>query len=244
MNYSDKILDLLSGNLSEEETILFQKEMANNEELKQEVAFQKGLMEIIDMGDDDTREFRNELKSIGKEFLAEQKPKVFMRPTYWLAAASVTTILTITSLLGLFNNKGANTEQLFVEYYQPYKLNLDVRGEDNKLNDIDKAIQLYENGNVTSALHEFERLEADNTELAGFFSSLCYLELGRIDQCKEKLKFIQKQAIFYAEDIDWYLSLCYLKKNEISSAKDILSQIIASNNQYSNDASDIYDKLK
>jgi len=242
MDYSEKILDFFSGDISEKDRNLLIQELENNEDLQADFRLQKEILHAIEQGDDDTLDFRSQLKEIGNEFIQEKRGKFHIRPAYWLAAASVISILTVSTFLGLFRNDPYMGDQLFMEYYQPYGVDIKVRGE-HHYSALDRAISLYQAGNMASALSEFERLELENSELSGFFSALCQIELGNIKPAEKELESISKKAIFYADHINWYLSLCYLKQEEISKAKAKLEDLSKGDNTYSQRASEILKKL-
>lgn len=243
MDYNEKMLDLFSGDLQEEEKKLLIQEYENNEEFQEDLKLQQEILYTIERGDDETIDFRNQLNDISNDFLSEKEPKRRINPSYWLAAASVIVVLGISSYLGLFRNNEYTGSQAFMEYYEPYGADLSVRGESH-YNKLDKAISFYQDGNMALAISEFERLEKENAELAGFFTALCQMELGEISQAKNELERIGKNAIFYSDDIQWYLSLCYLKDNETNKASKILDDIANNNNQYSDKAKEILKKLK
>ncbi len=243
MDYNEKMLDLFSGDLSEEDKKLLGEEYSNNEEFQEDLKLQEEILYAIEKGDDETLEFRNQLNDISNDFLSEQEPKHRINPSYWLAAASVIVVLGISSYLGLFSGGEYAGSQAFMEYYEPYGADMNVRGEGH-YNKLDKAINFYQDGNMALAITEFERLEKENAELAGFYTALCHMELGEIDQAKAELKRIDQNAIFYSDHIQWYLTLCYLKDNETSSAKKLLQKIAKSKNQYAHKAEEILKKLK
>ncbi len=243
MDYNDKFLDLLSGDISEEDENKLIEELERNPELQSEFRLQKEVLNTICMGDDDTLKFRDQLRSIGNEFLNEKKKSnLRIRPGYWVAAASVITLFAISTFLGLFRNDPYSGDQLFMEYYQPYSVDNYIRGGMN-LNNLDKAINLYQSGNTIAALDEFKRLTLENSELSGFFTALCQIELGNIEEASKELEIISTSSIFYADHINWYLSLCYLKLDQTSEAKSKLSEIVASGNVYSPKAVEILNKL-
>lgn len=242
MDYNDKILELFSGDLSKEERDELSAEVGNNEQLLEDLKLQQEVLFAIENGDDDTLDFRQQLKDIGQEFVAEQDKRHRIHPGVWMAAASVVVVLGLASLLGLFQSSEYSGSYAFSEYYEPYGTDMVVRGEGH-FNQLDKAIGFYQNGNMALALSEFERLERENIELSGFFSALCYMEMGDFDKAKGILNGISNDAIFYSDQINWYLALCYLKDNEESKAEVLLHEVVKGNNQYSAKASEILKKL-
>nr|WP_319399911.1 tetratricopeptide repeat protein [uncultured Carboxylicivirga sp.] len=242
MDNNDRFLDFLSGELSEENQKKLAEELNDDKDLYEEFELQKEILHTIKMGDDDTMDFRNQLKDIGAEFMEEKKSAFRIRPAYWIAAASVITLLSVSTFLGLFRSDRYVGDQMFMEYYEPYGLDINVRG-DSESSDIDNAISLYQSGNTDNALEEFEKLKMDNTELSGFFSALCQIELGNIDKAERELEAISTDAVFYSDHINWYLALCYLKQEKMPEAKEKFDEITKGNNQYAKRASRILKKL-
>lgn len=242
MDYNDRILDFLSGDISKEDQKKLAEDLNNNDDLQEDFKLQKEILHTIKMGDDDTLDFRSQLKDIGGEFLNEKNSRLRIRPAYWLAAASVITLLSVSTFLGLFRSDKYVGDQMFLEYYEPYGINIQIRG-DHAEEDITKAISLYQAGNTEKALKEFERLKIENSEMSGFFLALCEIELGNIEEAQKELEKIGKNAIFYSDHINWYLSLCYLKQEEISKAKTMFEEIAKGNNEYSDKAARILKKL-
>nr|WP_321407961.1 hypothetical protein [uncultured Carboxylicivirga sp.] len=243
MDYNDRFLDFLSGELSDEDQNKLTEELNNDKELQKELLLQKEILQTIKMGDDDTMDFRSQLKDIGNDFLEEKKSTFRIRPMYWIAAASVITIFSISTFLGLLSNDRFMGDQMFMEYYEPYGININVRGNSD-FTEIDRAIDLYQSGNTKSALDEFQRLKIDNSEMSGFFSALCQIELGNIIEAERELELISKDAVFYSEHIDWYLSLCYLKQEKLPEAKALFQHIAEGNNEYADKAIRILKKLR
>ena len=242
MDYNDRVLDFLSGDISEEDQKKFAEDLNNNDELQEDFKLQKEILHTIKMGDDDTLDFRSQLKDIGSEFLNEKNSRFRIRPAYWVAAASVITLLSVSTFLGLFRSDKYVGDQMFLEYYEPYGINIQVRG-DHAEEDVSKAISLYQAGNTEKALKEFERLKIENSEMSGFFLALCEIELGNIEEAQKELEKISNNAVFYSDHINWYLSLCYLKQEEISKAKALFEEIAMGNNEYADKAARILNKL-
>lgn len=242
MDYNDKVLDLFSGDISAEDKRRLEEEFVNNSDFQEDLKLQQEILYTLEQGDDETLDFRSQLKDLGTEFLSEKESKFRINPSYWLAAASVIVVLGISSYLGLFTNNDYSGSQAFMEYYEPFGADINVRGESH-YNKLDKAFSFYQEGNMALAISEFEQMEKENAELAGFFTALCHIELGEIDQAKSELKRIGENSIFYADHINWYLSLCHLKNNDTSNAKKLLNKIANSNNQYASKADEILKKL-
>lgn len=243
MDYNDKILGLFSGDLQSDERKELSLACANEAEVQEDLKLQQELLFAISNGEDDVVDFRNQLEEIGNDFLDDNEKPRRLIPAYWAAAASVIIIIGLVSYLGLFSNEYYTGDYAFSKYYEPFGSSMTVRGE-GRSSQLENAVALYQVGKLTESLQIFEKLKSDNRELASFFSGLCYLELGMIDKAADELTGIKKEAVFYAEHIDWYLALCYLKQEQLDKAKALLKDMAAGNKEYSEKAKDILDKMK
>ncbi len=243
MDYNDKILGLFSGDLKSQERRELNLACASDSELQEDLKLQQELLFTIRDGEDDIVDFRSQLKGIGADFLEEEERPRRLLPAYWAAAASIIIIIGLVSYLGLFSNDYYTGDYAFSKYYEPFGASMTVRGE-GRSSQLETAIAYYQEGKLSESLQIFEKLKSDNIELASFFSGLCYLELGMIDKAADELISVKKEAVFYAEHIEWYLALCYLKQEQLLKAKTLLSEVAESNNQYSENAKAILDKMK
>jgi len=243
MDYNDKILGLFSGDLESHERKELSLACATEAEVQDDLKLQQELLFAISNGEDDVVDFRNQLKDIGDDFLDHREKPRRLIPAYWAAAASVIIVIGLVSYLGLFSNEYYTGDYAFSKYYEPFGSSMTVRGE-GRSSQLENAVSFYQEGKLTEALQIFEKLKSDNRELASFFSGLCYLELGMIDKAADELTGVKEESVFYAEHIDWYLALCYLKQEQLVKAKTVLKNVANGNNQYSEKAKDILDKMK
>jgi hypothetical protein len=86
-------------------------------------------------------------------------------------------------------------------------------------------------------------LRDENEELAGFFTALCFMEMGDIKEAQQQLRSTQEVAIFYEEQIKWYMALCHLKLDEYAQAELLLTQLQTTSNKYSNQAEELLSKV-
>jgi len=245
MDYNKKILQFFTDELSQEQRQELAFEVSSDSNVAEDLKLQQEVLYAIANIEEDNSEFRKQLQDIGKEFmdeeLEEKRPSI--RINYWLAAASVIVVIGLGSYLGLLRDSNYTGGQAFVEYYSPYGTDLTVRGHEQSDLFV-KAIQSYQTGDITVAIESFEALSDDNEELAGFFLGLCQIELGNIELAKQELLATKEGAIFYADQIDWYLALCYIKQQEYNQAELLLTQIMTGGNQYADNAKELLEKLK
>ncbi len=246
MDYNKKILQFFTGELSQEQRKELALEVTSDATVAEDMKLQQEVLYTIANNKEDDLDFRKQLQSIGDEFLEEEQnnvKKLSFGINYWLAAASVVVVIGVGTYLGLIRNPGYSGNQVFIEYYTPYGTDLTVRGrEDSDL--FVKAIESYQAGDIAVALETFEALMYDNEELAGFFLGLCQIELGNFELAKQQLKETKEKAIFYEDQIEWYLALCYIKEQEYNEAELLLTKITTSGSQYAIEAKEILDKIE
>lgn len=243
MDYNDKILGLFSGELNSKERKELGLACAHSSEVQEDLKLQQELLFTISNGEDDVVDFRSQLKEIGDDFLQTNERPRKLIPLYWAAAASVIIVIGLAGFLGLFSNNSYSGDYAFSKYYEPFGASMTVRG-DGRSSQVENAIGLYQDGKLTESLQIFERLKPDNTELAGFFAGLCYMEMGMLDQATNELYSVREDAVFYADHIDWYLALCLLKQEQMTKAKLLLQSLAKGENQYSANAKEILEKIK
>ncbi|WP_430814468.1 hypothetical protein [Carboxylicivirga sp. RSCT41] len=243
MDYNKKILEFFTNELSPEERQEVKLEMANNPDFNEDMKLQQEILYTVANHKNEDLEFRKQLEEISEEFLAEEEKRNNpFKMNYWLAAASVIVVIGLGSYLGLLKDNSYTGAQAFVEYYTPYGADMTVRGgEQSTLFDV--ALKQYQAGDMNAAIGSFNELGEENEELAGFFTALCYLEMGDIEKAKLQLQSTQEIAIFYEEQIKWYMALCHLKLEEFDKAELLLTQLQTSGNKYSTQAEEVLDKM-
>lgn len=244
MDYNKRILQFFTNELDPSQRAELKLELANNDELKEDLRLQQELLYTIANHEQDYSDFKNQLNEISKEFLAEGEvsTKPSFRINYWLAAASVAVVIGLGSYLGLLRDVSYSGSEAFVEYYSPYGANMTVRGGEQS-SVFNSAFEYYQSGDIQKAIKSFQELRTENEELAGFYTGLCYLEVGNISEAQKELEATREIAIFYEEQVNWYLALCYLKLEENSKAELLLTQIMTGNSKYSDNAKSILDKM-
>ncbi|MBK3518395.1 tetratricopeptide repeat protein [Carboxylicivirga marina] len=243
MDYNKKILQFFTNELSSEQREDLKLEMASDSGVNEDMKLQQEVLFSIANQGDGFDDFKKQLNEIGQEFLEEQDEKRnSFKINYWLAAASVIVVIGLGSYLGLLRDASYTGGQAFVEYYSPYGTDMTVRGgEESSL--FNRALESYQSGDIDAAIVSFKELSHENEELAGFFTGLCYMEMGNLELAKSQLQSTQEIAIFYEEQIKWYLSLCHIKLEEYEPAELLLTQLQTSGNSYSTKAKELLDKI-
>ncbi len=243
MGYNKKILQFFTNELDPSQRAELKLEMANNHELNEDLKLQQELLYTIANQEEDYSDFKKQLNDIGSEFLNEEEvKKPSFKINYWLAAASVIVVIGLGSYLDLLRDGTYTGSEAFVEYYSPYGANMTVRGGEQS-GVFNTAFEQYQSGDIQNAIGSFNELRTENEELAGFYTGLCYLEMGNIQDARKELEATSEISIFYEEQVKWYLALCYLKLEDYKEAELLLTKIMTSNSKYSEEAKLILDKL-
>lgn len=224
LKYTKKIEAYLSGELSDYDKRIFEKELTNNFELKEEyesvIAADK-LMDIFASG--------KQMELI-KAPQKERKIYFSTRKTL-LYAASV--LLIISASTFWFANANLSNTQLALSNYNNNKPNLNlIRTQTNNNNQsqeiLDNAITAYYTSNFekTIRLLDSTSIKSNNLDVT-FILGCSNFELGKIDKAIEAFKKVSESETTHlrSQRSEWYLSLAYIYNDDLSAAIDILNDI-------------------
>jgi hypothetical protein len=258
----EKIIRYLDGEMNGEEKQLFEQELVGDKSLKQSTL----LMEEIDRAihDDEVFAFQAKLKETQELYNAINKqdyvvdadsPKEISeksRINWKYALSAAISLLIVVSTIWINFSQSSN-DKIFASYYHRYEANYEGNEVNNRaagvshLSLLINAVQLYDQGNFTSALKQFDeiiKIDADNL-VAHFFIGLVSIENKNYDKAIENLLYvINKKDVAYVEHSEWYLALCYLKKDQTAQALTVLTRIANSNSYYKSKALDLLKKLQ
>jgi hypothetical protein len=213
--------------LSEEEKLLFESYLANDEDFKKTFEFEKNIKNSLHFLERDA--LKNRLKSF------EEKPQsktVSLKKWYWMSAGAA--VMAIGLFLWLSFENQANSQELYLSYYQSYPnvVSPVVRGK-NTQDEKTKAFEIYEQEKYKEASTLFRQLyEKTKAEYALFYESQCYFALDDTKQGIELLEnatFTDEKYPFRTQQ-QWYLALGYLKLGQVEKAKKYLQVLINYNN--------------
>jgi tetratricopeptide (TPR) repeat protein len=260
MEQLEKIIKYLDGELIGEEKQTFEQELENNLSLKQTIALVKEVDQTL--SDENLLNYVDELKkvqaNVNAEMLADTSGSEVMdnshRHKIWpmhhwkmLAAASITLFITVSLFFYMNYSKPLN-DKVFNRFYERYEASLLTRSAvPSDVNDLIKAIQLYDKGDYTDAIAQFELIikkDATNTA-AHFFIGVSFIETKNFSKAIENLSFVIAQNdTAFIEHAEWYLALCYIKTNQINCATVILNKIANGKTYYKLPANDVLKSLK
>jgi hypothetical protein len=238
MNRVDQIIRYLSGELTEEESGAFEKEMSGDKRLREEFdnisTAYKLIRDQIRQRDEDA--FRSRLKEVIKASSnAGKRAAPGKRPRWYLflsMAASVAILLAII----LMNR---DPEQLYRAYYHPGKDPVILAFEQDTRGDAPSAISLFGQGKYEATLRitaEMLELEPGN-QLALLFHLLAAMELGQAEDALERVEATKIDTLDVpGQSITWYHALANMKSGHTDQAINCLNALAVQPGPYRSDA--------
>ncbi|MBQ0734341.1 hypothetical protein [Aquimarina celericrescens] len=228
----EKIEAYLNNMLSQDEVLAFEKEMANNIELQNEVEKHRSLHQTL--SDQDTLAFKEKLVTISKKIKKEEKHSVSRSffSSNWRIAASIAIILGIGSFFWYTFNSQNRTQELYAAYYQPFPAEDITRGETNI--DLQEVLKSYTNQEYKKVIEALERQPNINDQYKLYLGN-SYINIDLEQKAIHQFNNISRDSRYY-ENSRWYLSLTYLKLAKIKKITPLLDEIIQYDGIYKNDA--------
>ena len=258
---SDRVMNYLDGNMSNNELLDFEKECKTNPELKEMVGTMKAMdvvlnddsWYIIDKNSEEVKAvsplFREEsLESFSKKVKASEKRyrnnnglKSLLKYVSGIAA-----ILLITFGVKYYIGFNTPSDELFDTYYNTRDLPSFTLKNDNT-STIIKAEALFKEGNYTDALELFDLITGDESKNPGIYiyKALCYLNLKQYDDALKYLDLLEKSNTIDYHKAYWFKTLLYLKQDKKESAIKSLNKLLENKNNFNyQKALKLYDQLK
>jgi len=229
----------LSGELSGDVLSSFEKQMAENVELREDVKLQKQLN--VTLKGKGVHQLREVLKEVDQNWRSPEIGilKKLRSSTIIRISALAASILLFALAYQLFTApKNDTNSQLFADNFQPYQMVLSQRNETtDSPRDIllNNSILAYQQKNYQEAVIGFQKLnELDNNNTAyPFYLGLSELALENSDEAIKVLgQVLEKNHHLFMEQSRWYLALAYLQKGEMESAISQLELIPSENYKY------------
>lgn len=221
---SGRIQAYLDGELQPEDRAAFEKELADNPALREELQLQEEAHLLLKHG---VREqSRREVSDLfAEEFPETRKPSAFP----WFRVAAAVLVLAVSIPLGIFFFKGPSHSDLFDSYFQPMEDRITTMGGPSAVDVFQKGLSAYNQEEFTSAIEWFDKVPSGDSlyDYALLYSGNARLAQGKAKKALEEfMRIKEEKGGFPAEARTWYLALCYLKLEQADSARVLLDQII------------------
>jgi tetratricopeptide (TPR) repeat protein len=164
---------------------------------------------------------------------------------YYIAAAAVLAGL----VFGVYTFvKPVSPQQLASQYVQEHLQTLGVTMS-SRSDSLQTGLRLYNDGNTTGALLEFEKIiQSDTTNFtAKKDAGLAALRLKEYDKALHWFESLETYTLLYANPAQLYLALTLMERNQSgdeTKAKQILQQIVQSDGEGKETAMEWLKKLK
>jgi len=226
MEEEQRIMDFLSGAMTESEKQLFLKEIDSNEELKAEVEHYRHIRNMLN---DD----RTQFSAAVSEIISENQP-IKRRPIYWVAA-SVSVLITLLAIY-LWKQDADSVTLLADQYLEPHKDILTSRSG----NEFEIDLSSYKNGNYQQAAIDLQKqLDESYQPVKALYLGISYLLSDNPNRANEVLTMIEKDQVVFSDDVNWYQSLALIKLNQMEEAKTLLNMLIEEQTIYRKKAEEL-----
>ncbi len=250
----EEIEKYLDGTLQGADLKNFQERLETDKALAQRVDLIKNI--DLSIGDEKAVALQKQTMDFGAEFFTETPPqesKVKRIPFYRRPLAIAAGFLLVVALLFLvqqqFNSGALSGQDLFAAYYSPYQASNVTRGNQPDANIFEQGIQQYQTQNYTQAIQSLQEfLSANNNDLqASFYLGHAFLNEAppKLKEAEEAFqKIIQDGKSILVPKSKWYLALIYLRQEELAKAKDLLQELVQSqDNKVAAQAKDLLTKF-
>lgn len=235
----EKIELYLDGELKGEELALFEKQLKEDDELKQQVDLYKTIeneMKQRTSGSKEEEDLKKSLSDLGKKyFAAGTTAKVI--PLYqkrkWLYVAAAAVLLIMAGGYWYFFSGHKNNDTLYAQYaaHQPLSLQRDSKDTARLLQDAIKAFNAGNYAEALTGLNAYLQTDSSDAELL-LAKNICLTETGSYDEAIDGFnKLMNKNEIFKYQAV-WYKALAYLKQDKKAECKETLESIPANADTY------------
>lgn len=218
-----QLQDYIAKKLSDEETVAFEKELASNQDLQNDLALLQDIEK--EMTNRDLIAFKKKIgKIVEKEPVQSRKTKkVVIFPKRILALAASFLLIGLVGWWILFNDSSINEEYLALanENFIHYPAQQASRGVTSEK----EIYSIYEEKAYDKAATQLEKYSLNNQdEEAQLFAGIAYLGNNQPQKAIELLKSLPDTPYFINKK-QYYLGLAYLKINNKEEAVNAFMQI-------------------
>lgn len=228
MKREEDINNYLHGRLSEEDRVLFEKEMVNDLSLRNQVLEIETI--INGVKESERQELKERLKVLknSTESINNKKKIKKLKPYYLLvAAASVIGIIMLTN--SVFFNTNKSTDELYADYFKIYPNTMQpVIRDANSIDPTTKAFIAYEAGNFKEASILFsESVKVETNSDLSFYYAMSLLNERKYNKSLVILNnLISDNKSSYILEIYWYSALLEFKIGNKEKAIELLDLLI------------------
>lgn len=252
-NNIEKIEAYLNGELNQEERTFFEAQLKTDTTLASEMELYQRVDQVL--ADDSALAFQKLTEQAGANFFTQKTTNATIRklPFYrrpLAIAASITLLVACGFLWWMTNSTGTlSNDELFAANYESYAFSNTVRGNDDPVTPYEQAVLAYQNKDWTKATSLFSNVleEEPSNASAAFGLGNAYLAIQPADLDAAALHFqqvIDDGKSLLVDKAKWYLALIRIKQGDITTAKQLLEQLLQSEEkQLANKAQTLIDKL-
>jgi hypothetical protein len=248
-NY-DIIDQYLRGELEGEALQDFEKQLAENKKLANEVALYKNMDEEMLLhfkGKDNEEQLRNNLQNLNKKhFFDTPKSKVIPFNKWWLATAAAVVIGLIVLVVNPFSTTTAfNSQALYAQYTSSIEALPTVERGNDTDSLLVEATNLYNQKNYTKALPILLEVvsKKQNEKQLLLAAGICSLKTEKLDTALAIFNTLSAEQTVFKDKATWYKALIFLKQNKLTDAYNVL-QLIATNADDYEAAKELMEKIK
>ena len=205
--------------MSDTEKRWFQKELENNEKLRNEVELRKDTDEVLK--NQNVVLLRNKLFEIEKRRQENIPVKKSKKHIYIKYAALITGLFLIGSITFTLS-RNMNGDEIIEKYYTAYEPATTPRSGQAETNEIfTLAVEFYNTRDYENAAIQFSKiLKNDPLYMQSvLLSGVAKFEDKKYTEAEHSFnRVIVDYDNLFIEDAQWYLALCYLKTNQREKA--------------------------
>lgn len=236
-NY-DIIDQYLRGELEGEALQDFEKQLAENKDLANEVALYKNIDEemLLHFKNKDNEEgLRSNLQDLNKKhFFDTPKTKVVQFNKWWLAVAAAV-IGIIVLIVNPFASSTKFNNQTLYAAYTSYVEPLPTTERGNNIDSLQiEAANLYNQKKYTEALPILLEItgKKQNEKQLLLATGICYLKLEKLEPALSIFNTLSAEQTVFKDKATWYKSLIFLKQNKLTDSYNTLQSIPPSADDY------------
>jgi predicted Zn-dependent protease len=234
----ERIESYILGQMTEEETSVFEAELKQNPELQSNYEDIKFILTEVEISSlkESMDDFHAELLSSTPVVPIASKKQIFWKP--YAIAASILCLLVIS--IWVFMGSAPENEKLFLAYFQPDPGLVTAMGTNSNY-EFDRGMVDYKTGDYQAAISRWEMLlkEKPDNDTLNYFIGSALLATGEASEAQRFLeKVIKNQSGIFQKEASWYLGLSLLKSGKPEEA------IMFLQNSGREEAAEIIEKLR